>query len=402
MKERFSSTLKLMVTLLALTLFILVGCEAPKPATLPVIKIATQSPLSGGQTAFGEQLKLGAQFAIEEAQAKFKELGYDLQLAAYDDQANPDTGVSNSNRIINDADILGVVGHFNSGVIIPSSEVYKTVNLVVVSPANTNPKVTDRLLANVNRICGRDDVQGPAGAEFAVKELKAQKIFVLNDKTSYGQGLAEAFRDAAVKLGATIPANAFVGTEERSNFIPIIAQIMNLQPDLIYFGGTYDQIAPFTKQLRERGIKTAVMGGDGLESGDYIKLAGAANSGNTYYTTVAGPVSMFPKAANFATEFKTKYDKNLEGFGVYAYDCAKIILQALEVQIKADGKKPTREAITAAVRAISYEGLTGNVTFDSKGDIATANYYILKYAGTENLADNQVIKSISVAAPKAP
>jgi len=368
-----------------------------------VIKIATQSPLSGGQTAFGEQLKLGTQYAIEEAQAKFKALGFDLQLAAYDDQANPDTGVSNANRIINDKDILGVVGHFNSGVIIPSSEVYKTVNLVVVSPANTNPKVTDRLLDNVNRICGRDDVQGPAGAAFAVNELKAKKIFVLNDKSAYGQGLAEAFRDAALKLGATIPANAFVGTEERSNFIPVITQIMAFGPDLVYFGGTYDQIAPFTKQLRERGLKMPILGGDGLESGDYITLAGAANTTNTYYTTVAGPVSMFPKAAALATGFKAKFNKNLEGFGIYAYDCAKIILSALETTIKANGGKvPSRDAVTKAVRAITYEGMTGKVTFDSKGDITTADYYILKYAGTADLADNKVFKSISVAAPKAP
>lgn len=368
-----------------------------------VIKIATQSPLSGGQTAFGEQLKLGAQYAIEEAQAKFKALGFDLQLAAYDDQANPDTGVSNANRIINDPDILGVVGHFNSGVMIPSSEVYKTVNLVVVSPANTNPKVTDRKLPDVDRICGRDDVQGPAGAAFAVHELGAKKIFVLNDKSAYGQGLAQAFKDAAVSLGASIPANAFVGTEERSNFIPVITQIMAFGPDLIYFGGTYDQIAPFTKQLRERGVKTPILGGDGLESGDYITLAGAENTGNTYYTTVAGPVSMFPKAAALAAGFKTKFGKDLEGFGIYAYDCANIILSALEKTIKAGGgKKPTRDAVTAAVRAIRYDGLTGPVTFDDKGDKTTAEYFILKYAGTANLADNKVFKSISVAAPKAP
>jgi len=368
-----------------------------------VIKIATQSPLSGGQTAFGEQLKLGAQYAIEEAQAKFKAMGFDLQLSAYDDQANPDTGVSNANRIINDPDILGVVGHFNSGVMIPSSEVYKTVNLVVVSPANTNPKVTDRKLPNVDRICGRDDVQGPAGADFAVNTLKAKKIFVLNDKSAYGQGLAEAFKDAAVKLGANIPDSAFVGTEERSNFIPVITQILAFSPDLVYFGGTYDQIAPFTKQLRERGVKVPILGGDGLESGDYIKLAGAANTGNTYYTTVAGPVSMFPKAAALATGFKAKFSKDLEGFGIYSYDCAKIIISALESTIKAaGGKKPTRDAVTAAVRAINYDGLTGKVTFDDKGDKTTAEYFILKYAGTENLADNKVFKSISVAAPKAP
>jgi len=123
------------------------------------IKIATQSPLSGGSAQLGEQIKLGAQMAIEEAKAKFQALGYKLELAAYDDQANPDTGVANANRIINDSEILGVVGHYNSGVAIPSSEVYARVNLVMVSPANTNPRVTDRGLPSVNRICGRDDVQ---------------------------------------------------------------------------------------------------------------------------------------------------------------------------------------------------------------------------------------------------
>lgn len=391
------------VLVAASALIVMVSCGPEKAAELPTIKIATQSPLSGGQTAFGEQLKLGAQIAIEQAAPAFQKLGYKLELVAYDDQANPDTGVANANIIINDPDILGVVGHFNSGVVIPSSEVYDRVGLVVVSPANTNPKVTDRKLATVNRICGRDDVQGPAGADFAVNELKAKKIFVLNDKSSYGQGLAQAFKDAAVKLGATIPDSAFVGTEERSNFIPIITQIGAFKPDLIYFGGTYDQIAPFTKQLRERKITTPVMGGDGLESGDYIKLAGAENTGNTYYTTVAGPVSQFPKAADLATKFKAEFSKDIEGFGIYSYDCASVIIAALEKTIADNGgKKPARDVVAKAVRATNMDGLTGAIQFDDKGDKVKADYFILKYAGTENLADNKVIKSISVAAPAAP
>lgn len=393
----------ILAALAAAALLLAASCGSDAASGKPVIKIATQSPLSGGQTAFGEQLKLGAQIAIEQATEKFDKLGFKLELVAYDDQANPDTGVANANIIINDPDILGVVGHFNSGVIIPSSEVYDRVGLVVVSPANTNPKVTDRKLPTVNRICGRDDVQGPAGAEFAVNELNAKKIFVLNDKSAYGQGLAQAFRDAAVQLGASIPDSSFVGTEERSNFIPIITQIKASGADLVYFGGTYDQIAPFTKQLRERGITTPVMGGDGLESGDYIKLAGAENSSNTYYTTVAGPVSQFPKAADLATKFKAQFSKDIEGFGIYAYDCAEVILAALEKTIAENGgKKPTREAVAAAVRATKAEGLTGAIEFDSKGDKVKADYFILKYAGTESLADNKVIKAISVAAPAAP
>ncbi|MER3482045.1 MAG: branched chain amino acid ABC transporter substrate-binding protein, partial [Meiothermus sp.] len=123
-----------------------------------VIKIASVSPLSGPQSSLGESIKLGAQLAIEEAQPRFKQMGFDLQFAPQDDQATPDVGVAVARRIVNDADLLGVVGHLNSGVAIPSSEVYKDTNLVMVSPANTNPRVTDRGYLSVNRVCGRDDV----------------------------------------------------------------------------------------------------------------------------------------------------------------------------------------------------------------------------------------------------
>jgi len=372
-------------------------------AQAQTIKIATQSPLSGGSGALGEQIKLGAQLAVEEAQPRFQKLGFKLELAAYDDQANPDTGVANANRIINDADIIGVVGHYNSGVAIPSSEVYARVNLVMVSPANTNPRITDRNMPDVNRICGRDDVQGPAGAEFAVKELKAKKIFVIHDKTAYGQGLAENFKARAIELGASVPNNAFVGTEEKSNFIPLITQILAYKPDLIYFGGIYDQIGAFAKQLNERGIKTPIMGGDGLDSSDYVRLAGPAAAANTYYTTVAGPVSVFPKAKAFVDSFKVKTGKTAEGFAVYAYDCANVILSATEAAIKSSGgKAPTRDAVTKAVRAVKLDGLTGSIEFDGKGDIKVANYYVLKVDASGDWGKNAILKTVAVPAPKLP
>jgi branched-chain amino acid transport system substrate-binding protein len=366
-----------------------------------VIKIASQSPLSGGQAGQGEQIKLGAQLAIEEAVPAFKKLGFDLQFVPYDDQGDPTTGVANANLIINDPDILGVVGHLNSGVVIPSSEVYNRTGLVVVSPVNTNPKVTDRNLPDVNRICGRDDIQGPAAADFAVDVLKAKKIFVLNTKTTYGAGIAAEFVKRLSSKGITVPGNANIGTEELANFVSVITQIQAYAPDLIYFGGEYQAIGPFTKQLRERGIKTPILSDDAIESGDYIKAAGAANSADTYYTTVAGPLDQFPKSKAFATNFQAKYSKVPEGYAVYSYDCANILIQAILAQIKAaGGKKPSIDAVTKAVRAIKYDGLTGPVAFDSKGDRTSSDYFILKYAGTENLADNKVFKKISVAAPK--
>jgi branched-chain amino acid transport system substrate-binding protein len=365
-----------------------------------VIKIASQSPLSGPQAALGEQIKLGAELAIEDAKARFRALGFDLQLVPYDDQANPDVGVANANRIINDPDILGVVGHLNSGVAIPASEVYARVGLVMVSPANTAPRVTDRRLPNVNRICGRDDVQGPVGAEYAVNNLKVRNVFIIHDKTTYGQGLAEEFRKRLEALGGRTVA--FVGTEEQANFVPIINQIRGARPvpELIYFGGIYSQIGPFVKQLRERGVKTRLMGGDGLDASEFVRLAGKENAAGTFYTTVAGPVSAFPKAKAVAQKFKQKYGKEIEGFGIYAYDAANVILMALENAIKASGgRKPTREQVSQEVRKVKMEGLTGTIEFDDKGDNKRARYFVMQVAATGNWADNKLIRIIELAPP---
>jgi len=168
------------------------------------IKIATQSPLSGGQAALGEGIKLGTQLAIEKFKGNLEKAGFKVELVPYDDQAKPDVGVSNAKNIIADKAIMVVIGHLNSGVAIPSSEVYKEDTLAMISPANTNEKVTDRGYPNVNRVCGRDDVQGPVGAEFAVGTLKAKTAYVLHDKTTYGQGVAEAFKKDLEKKGVKV------------------------------------------------------------------------------------------------------------------------------------------------------------------------------------------------------
>src|SRR5262244_3226201 len=152
------------------------------------IKIATQSPLSGGQAALGEGIKLGAQLAVEKFKGNLEKMGYKVELVPFDDQAKPDVGVANAKNITADKDIMAVIGHLNSGVAIPSSEVYKEVTLAMISPANTNPVVTDRNYPNVNRVCGRDDVQGSVGAEFASGQ-KVKSAYIIHDKTQYGQSI---------------------------------------------------------------------------------------------------------------------------------------------------------------------------------------------------------------------
>jgi branched-chain amino acid transport system substrate-binding protein len=243
-------------------------------------------------------------------------------------------------------------------------------------------------------------VQGPVGAEYAFNNLKVKNVFIIHDKTAYGQGLAEEFKKRLEALGGK--AVAFVGTEEQSNFVPIINQIRGARPipELIYFGGIYSQIGPFVKQLRERGVRTRLMGGDGLDSSEFVRLAGKENAAGTFYTTVAGPVSAFPKAREVAQKFKQKYGKEIEGFGIYAYDAANVILAALENAIKAaGGKKPTREQVSQEVRKVRMEGLTGTIEFDDKGDNKKAKYFVMQVAATGNWADNKLIRVIELAAP---
>lgn len=362
------------------------------------IKIATQSPLSGDQAALGEGIKLGAQLAIEKFKGPLEKRGFKVELVPFDDQAKPDVGVANARNIIADKEILGVIGHLNSGVAIPSSEVYKEVNLVMISPANTNPMVTDRGYKNVFRVCGRDDVQGVVGSEFA-KSLGVKSVYIIHDKTTYGQGVAEFFRDDAEKKG--IKVLGFEGTEEKSNFDPILTPIRAKNPDLIYFGGIYSQAAPFFKQAREKGIKAKFMGPDGLDSSELTKIAGKAVVG-MYYTTVAGPVEVYPQAKEFAEEFKKKFGKNPEPFSAQAYDATVILIKAIEAAAKGD-KYPTRDAVTAAVRDVKYKGITGTVEFDEKGDPKKALYFVMQVVSDDpqQWGKNKEVKRLEIAAPKA-
>jgi len=362
------------------------------------VKIATQSPLSGGQAALGEGIKLGAQLAVEKFKGGLEKMGYKVDLVPFDDQAKPDVGVANAKNIIADKDIMAVIGHLNSGVAIPSSEVYKEVSVAMISPANTNPVVTDRGYPNVNRVCGRDDVQGVVGSEFAHGTLKVKSAYIVHDKTQYGQSIAEFFKADSEKKG--IKVLGFEGTEEKSNFDPIITPMKAKNPDVIYFGGIYDQAAPFFKQAREKGVKAKFMGPDGMDSSDLTKIAGKAVVG-MYYTSAAGPASALPKAKAFAEEFKKKFGKNPEPYAAEAYDATHIALIAIEQAAK--GGKVSREDVSAAVRKVKLSGITGDIGFDAKGDRQKAQYFVLQVASDDpqKWGDNKIIKQLTIAAPEA-
>src|SRR5216684_331837 len=204
--------LRLVITSIAALALVLPVTSVADAQSKGTIKIATQSPLSGGQAVLGEGIKRGSQLAVEKMKGNLEKMGYKVDFVPFDDQAKPDVGVANAKNIIADKDIMVVIGHLNSGVAIPSSEVYKEVTLAMISPANTNPVVTDRGYPNVDRVCGRDDVQGVVGAEFAHGALKVKSASIIHDKTQYGQSISVFFKADSEKKGVKILG--FEGTEE--------------------------------------------------------------------------------------------------------------------------------------------------------------------------------------------
>ena len=384
---------------LVFMLALLAALPATSWAQKGKIKIAVQAPLSGEQAALGEHIKLGAQLAVEESVKAFKALGYDLVLVPQDDQAKPEVGVANARNMVADPEVLVIVGHFNSGVALPSSEVYKDAMLAMISPANTATEITDRGYPNVNRVCGRDDVQGPVGARFAAQELKAKSVYIIHDKTLYGQGVADNFRNEAKKLGINVLG--FEGTEERANFSPMINPLKAKNPALVYFGGIYHQGGLLLKQLREKGVTAKFMGPDGLDSAEMAKIAGSSVVGS-YYTSVAGPPDAYPETAAFAKKFKQRFGKDVEAFGLYGYDATMVGIKAMEQWLKANpNKKPSRAEVSAAVRNIKgFKGVTGPIEFDSKGDPVKAKYFVLQFE--KQSYPGKVVKVIEQQAPAAP
>lgn len=364
-----------------------------------VIKIASQSPLSGSQSALGIGIRNAVELAIEQNSQALNDLGFTVEFVPYDDQATPEVGVSNAQQIVADAAILGVVGHLNSGVAIPSSEVYNENNLVMVSPANTNPLVTDRGLPTVNRVCGRDDLQGPTGARFAAEDLGVSSVYILHDTTAYGQGVAQYFQSEAAALGLT--ELGFEGTEETANFDGIIQPILALSPDLIYFGGLYPQSGVFIAQARSAGYTGEFMGPDGFDSSEFSELSGDAGIG-TYYSTVAGPASIYPNAAQFIEDYVAKFGEDPQPFAAQSYDSTVILLNGIAAAAEEAGGLPTREAVATAVRATeNYEGLTGTITFDDNGDPEIGLYYILQVGSADpaEWSNNELLASLEIPSP---
>src|SRR5215212_11744314 len=254
--------------------------EAPRPIEAATIKIGTASPLTGPQAHIGIDIRNGVQLGVDDANAAGVEVGgrkVRFELIAEDDEANPTKATTVAQKLV-DSKVVAVVGHFNSGASIPASKIYSDAGIPQISPSSTNPKYTQQGFKTTFRVVANDDQQGPTLARFAVQNLKAKKIAVIDDSTAYGQGLADTFEKTGKSLGAQIVAREHT-TDKDTDFKAILTKIKGRGPDLIMFGGIDPQAGPMVKQMSELGIKAKYVGGDGMQTPNFIKLAGPASEG---------------------------------------------------------------------------------------------------------------------------
>jgi len=344
---------------------------------LPIITVGLMAPLSGSLAGLGAEIRNAASLTLVGARLEFRKLGFDLRLKSYDDQASDVEGRKQGQAAIDDPFTLIMVGAVNSGVTIPVSELLAPAHLGMVSPASTNPKITDRGLKNINRIVASDDDQGPAGVNFVADTLKATNVFVIDDGTTYGKGLSEQviprFKSRAVAVKGS------VSTTERKNFKTVVDAVLEANPDVIYFGGENDTGAPLIVQLRAAGVNAQFVGADALDASDFKKQAGDAAKG-VYFTATVAPPASYTGAKAFSNTFKRRYSSDVTGFGILGYDAMQVSLKALKDAIaQNDGKRPSRIQVETALRKVKALGLlTGDIRFNSAGDRIDSTIFILK------------------------
>jgi len=341
-----------------------------------VIKIAAGAPLTGPLAKQGQEVANAVRLAVEEWNAKGGVLGKKIAVLEADDQGNPQVGVAAAEKVAADPAVVGSVWGITSVTCIPASDVLDRYNIVLITPGCTNPKVTDRGLKNVDRVCARDDFQAPAGALWLIEDLKKKKIAVFDDGTTGPRGGADEFAKKAKALGATV--FRYVIRAGDKDFRPILGTIPK-NVDAIYASLWASDAALLVKQLPDVGLTVPVMGTDAMfEPVDYIQASAGAAEGN-YVSFLVPDVTKVSSAKAFAKAFEAKYGP-VSSYGPLAYEATNILLTAIQRV-----GSPDRAAIRDAVRATKdYEGLLGNpVSFNDKGDVDTQNIYIYQVKGLD-------------------
>ncbi|MFJ3901902.1 branched-chain amino acid ABC transporter substrate-binding protein [Streptomyces sp. NPDC090025] len=353
------------------------------------VVIGVDAPLTGSLSALGQGIKNSVDLAVQTANKNKEVPGVTFKIEALDDQATPATGKANATKLVGMKDVLGVVGPLNSGVSQSMQADFDKASLTQVSPANTNPSLSQgdnwgsgqksRPFKTYFRTATTDVIQGKFAANYLFKDAGKKKVFVVNDKQTYGAGLAKIFSDEFKRLGGQVVGQDSVTVKE-TDFSSTANKIKTSGADSVYFGGQYPEGGLLSDQVKKAGAKIPTMGGDGIYDPEFIKASGEPNDGDLA-TSVGFPIEKLPTSKKFIEDYKAGgYKDPYAAYGGYSYDAAWSIIQAVKAVVAANsGKLPddARAKVTEAMAKVSFEGVTGSVAFDEFGD--TTNKQLTVY-----------------------
>jgi len=353
-----------------------------------VVKIGHVGPVSGAIAHLGKDNEWGARLAIEELNAKGVSINgkkVKLELVAEDDAADPKQGTAAAQKLV-DAKVSGVIGHLNSGTTIPASKIYSDAGIPQISPSSTNPKYTRQGYKTAFRVVADDVHLGGTLGRYAVNELKGKSIAVIDDRTAYGQGVAEEFEKAVKAAGGNLVGHEFT-TDKATDFMPILTTLKGKKPDIIFFGGMDAVGGPMVKQMKSLGIKAKFMGGDGICTNEMIKLAGDAMADGQVVCAEAGGVDGALKKGmdEFGTKFKKRFNDDVKLYSPYVYDAVFVMVDAMQRAKSSDPAKYLPEL----AKTSGFKGVTGTISFDAKGDIKNGalTLYTFKAGKRDQIAE---------------
>ena len=339
------------------------GLFAVVPAQAETI-IATAGPITGPYAIFGEQMKRGAEKAVADLNAKGGVLGEMLVLEVGDDACDPKQAVAVANSMVNKG-VVFMAGHFCSGSSIPASEVYNEEGILQISPASTNPTLTDRGFDNVYRVCGRDDQQGSIAGNFLADTFKGKRIAVVHDKQAYSKGLADATKDQLNARGVTEALYDTVNAGEK-DYSAFVTKLKQDKIDVLYYGGYHTEAGLIVRQMREQGMSTMLISGDALVTDEYWAITGDAGEGTLM---TFGPDPRKSASAKAVVEAFRKDGYEPEGYTLYTYAAVQVWAQAAAKAGSLDLDK-----MEAALNSGSFDTVLGSISFDEKGDIKQPAY----------------------------
>ena len=368
------------------------------------IKIASHSPLTGDQALVGTDIMRGAELAVKQLAAPLLPLGYKVELVPHDDQNDMGMATTIAKEIVADPDVLCVVGPYTSRILNQVKEIYHQAGLPFISPSATAVFASASGYPEVNRVVGRHDGQGAAGAQFA-KAQGYSKVFVISQGSDYSQFNAYHFRNEASRMGMDVVGN--MTTEATENFEQYIDRIIATNAELVYFSSLdVKQAGTFFREARAAGYLGTFLGNEGIDNPALLEFAGPLliDGGGMYFTRTAAPASSYPGTGAFLVDFETRYGAVPQIFAAQAYDASGICMKALEEASKAKGGEiPTRTDVAQAIRALQdYEGITGVYNFNKNGDPDPAQYFVFQVVSTDpdDWNQNPLISLFEVMPPE--